>query len=228
MSNSFDGLSPSARWHLMVAAAKKAMESKGYLLDRVPGRGLSNMWKVTKNGDAKVVSIRTTQDRWIAFPPLEDGSKWKTLDDVARVVVATVDSKEQPNAIEVYDFPAGDVRNRFDAAYAARIGNGQTVKNNFGMWVGLDHDDRGIASSVGSGIVDHYEPIARFSIDDLRAENTSESEPADNDVLESMPDDGSGDGQSTIAEVMAWARERVAQLAGVKLDAVKLDLKIEY
>jgi hypothetical protein len=33
---------------------------------------------------------------------------------------------------------------------------------------------------------------------------------------------------ATIAEVMAWARERVAELAGVRLEAVKLDLKVEY
>jgi len=32
----------------------------------------------------------------------------------------------------------------------------------------------------------------------------------------------------TIAEVMAWARARVAELAGVRLDAVKLDLKVKY
>jgi hypothetical protein len=31
-----------------------------------------------------------------------------------------------------------------------------------------------------------------------------------------------------IAEVMAWARERIAEIAGARIDAVKLDLKIEY
>ena len=33
---------------------------------------------------------------------------------------------------------------------------------------------------------------------------------------------------ATIAEVMAWARERVAEIAGVRIEAVKLDLKLEY
>jgi transcriptional regulator with XRE-family HTH domain len=32
---------------------------------------------------------------------------------------------------------------------------------------------------------------------------------------------------STIAEVLAWARRRVAQLAGVDIESVKLDLKLE-
>jgi hypothetical protein len=31
-----------------------------------------------------------------------------------------------------------------------------------------------------------------------------------------------------IAEVMTWARERIAEIAGARVDAVKLDLKIEY
>jgi hypothetical protein len=33
---------------------------------------------------------------------------------------------------------------------------------------------------------------------------------------------------SSIAEVVAWTRERVARIAGVPLHAVRLDLKIEY
>jgi hypothetical protein len=33
---------------------------------------------------------------------------------------------------------------------------------------------------------------------------------------------------TTIAQVMAWAREQVADIAGVRLEAVKLDLKLEY
>jgi hypothetical protein len=33
---------------------------------------------------------------------------------------------------------------------------------------------------------------------------------------------------TTIAEVMAWAREQLAEIARVKVDAVRLDLKIEY
>ena len=33
---------------------------------------------------------------------------------------------------------------------------------------------------------------------------------------------------ATIAEAMAWARERVAEIAGVRVDVVKLDLKLEY
>jgi len=38
--------------------------------------------------------------------PLKGGTKWKTLDDVKMVVVADVDSKDNPQKIEVYIFPA--------------------------------------------------------------------------------------------------------------------------
>jgi hypothetical protein len=61
-----------------VEGAKKA----GYALKRQPGRGLSNTWEVTKDGEAKIASVRTTRDRWIAFPPLDGGpagKRWMML-----------------------------------------------------------------------------------------------------------------------------------------------------
>ena len=40
-----------------------------------------------------IASVRTTRDRWIAFPPLDGGTRWKTLDDVELVLVAAVDEE---------------------------------------------------------------------------------------------------------------------------------------
>ena len=37
-----------------------------------------------------------------------------------------------PRRIEVYLFDAGEVRQRFNANYAARVGAGLAVKDNFG------------------------------------------------------------------------------------------------
>ena len=74
------------------------------------------------------------------------------FNQVQVVIVAAVDLREAPENVEVYVFPAEEVRKRFDAAYAARTQAGQVVRNNFGMWVGLDQDERGIPASVGSGI----------------------------------------------------------------------------
>lgn len=228
MANLLENLSETVRWHLLVNAAKKAADAQGYSMERVPGRGLSNIWNVTKDGETKVASIRTTRDRWFAFPPLESGTKWKTLDDVDTVIVATVDSKEEPENIEVYIFPANDVRKRFDAAYAARQKNGQSVKDNFGMWIGLDQDKRGIASSVGSGIIDHYECVATYAIPDLLDENQKEDGIGDADENQEVVETSTPHEPSTIAEVISFARDHIARLAAVPLDAVKLDLKIEY
>src|ERR1700752_68561 len=124
-----DGLPSVDRW-LMVEAAKRGAKDAAYTLTRVPGRGLSNVWYMEKPGEQRQqASIRTTLDRGIAFPPLKGGTEWKTLDDVAMVVVAAVDSKENPQRIEVYIIPANDVRKHFDEAYAARTKAGHAIKD---------------------------------------------------------------------------------------------------
>jgi hypothetical protein len=216
------------RWRLLVDAAKRGAVEAGYSLSRVPGRGLSNIWNVEKSGKAQKAAIRTSRDRSVAFHPLAGGTKWKTLDDVEVVIVAVVDAKDSPQNIEVYIFPASEVRERFDASYAARTKAGQVHKDNFGMWVAIDHDTRGIASSVGSGIVGKFKPVAVYSITSLIAANAElKGVPVDEEVEidETEPQEAR---PTTIAEVMAWARERVAEIAGVRIEAVKLDLKVEY
>jgi hypothetical protein len=222
MANQLEGLPEARRWNLLVGAAKAAAEAHGFKLTRIPGRGLSNIWLAEKDGVPLVASIRTTRDRWLAFPPLEGGTKWKTLDDVDLVIVASVDNKDAPKNIEVYVLSADDVRQRFNAAYAARKKAGHTQKDNFGMWVGLDVDQRKIAASVGSGLVEKHKPIAVYSIEallgDLGYAAPEDQEPGE----ESVP------APRTIAEVMDWAREQVAQIAGVRIESVKLDLKLEY
>ena len=82
-------------------------------MQRRPGRGLSNIFEVTKDGTNTTACIRTTRDRWFAFPPLAGATRWKTLDDVENVIVAAVNSKENPEKVEVYIFPADEVRRRF-------------------------------------------------------------------------------------------------------------------
>jgi hypothetical protein len=234
MTNSFDGLSETVKWHLMVEAAKLGAKTQGYDLERVPGRGLSNLWTMTKGGRSQRAAIRTTRDRWIAFPPYAKGTKWKTLDDVDLVLVASVDSKEDPQNIEVFIFPANEVRERFSAAYASRAQAGRVLRENFGMWVALYAPERGTRDlrdtpyAVGSGIAQKYKPIAVYSIEKLLAEHTAApSEDADEaGALERV--DAPEPRFTTIAQVMTWAREQVADIAGVKLEAVKLDLKLEY
>ena len=157
--------------------------------------------------------------------PADGGAKWKTLDDVELVVIATVDSKEAPQKVEIYILPASDVRKHFDAAYKARTAAGHVISEDFGMWVGLDPDQRGRASSVGAGIIKQHKPVAAYSIKELLSstKEDDQDEPTSGDQLEQH-----GGQAETIADVMAWARRRLAQIAGVRVEAIKLDLKVEY
>lgn len=229
MTKQFDELTEAERWRLMVLTAKKGAAESGLALEKMPGRGLSNVYWAAKGGKRVSVAIRTTRDRWIAFPPLEGGTKWKTLSDVDLVVVASLDSKEAPKNVEVYVFPADEVRKRFDQAYKARKAAGHTMKDNFGMWVSLDLDKRDVPAAVGSGIVEKFKRVASYPIAALLAER-EEAEPTP-EVSEKTSPTGSESVQppmTTISKVMDWARQRVAEIADVDVEAVKLDLKIQY
>ncbi len=226
MPNQFNDMPDSQTWNILVGAATRALEDNDFKLERVPGRGRSNIWETEEHGQRRRVSIRTTKDRWFAFPPLEKGTKWKTLDDVDIVVVAAVDDRADPRNVEVYRFDAAETRERFDASYAARIEAGQTVRDGFGMWVNLDEDDRGTPSCVGAGLAVAHPPIAIFPLKELIAEH--EGKPTLSDELESTAAIGAAAGEPhTIAEVMDWARKRIATLSGVRTEAVKLDCRIE-
>ncbi len=225
MSNRFNEMSESRTWSILVGAATRALGDAGFAPKRVPGRGRSNVWEVEESGRHKRVSIRTTKDRWFAFQPLKKGTEWKTLDDVDIVIVAAVDDRDDPRNVEVYRFDAEEVRKRFDESRAARIGARQTVRDDFGMWLGLDEDDRGLPASAGAGLAAVYPPIAAFPLERLIAE--TEAEPA------AEEEDGEAVGApatpepQTIADVMDRARKRIATLSGVRMEAVKLDCRIE-
>ena len=228
MKNRLKQMGQSAAWHLMVRGAIKGAEQAGYTLKRQPGRGLSNTYEVTKDGKTKVASVRTTQDRWVAFPPLEKGTRWKTLSDVELVLVSAVDDRHNPQNVDVYLFPAKEVRKRFDASYAARIKEGHIVRDDYGMWVMLDKGDDAVPSQVGHSLALDYPAIAHFSIDELEAEmaGSSSEEEAEApveplDVAAPVEDD-----LLTIADVLAFARKKIAALSGLPVDAINLDLKM--
>src|SRR5690606_31424042 len=121
VSNRLKEMGETASWRLMVRAAIEGAKRQGYTMKRQPGRGLSNTYDMTKDGVTKIAGLRTTRDRWIAFPPLEGGKRWKTLDDADLVLVSAVDDRLNPQSVDVYLFPADEVRRRFDASYQARI-----------------------------------------------------------------------------------------------------------
>ena len=229
MRNQFNELSDSKTWSVLVRAAKRALEEQGLSPSRLPGRGRSNIWEIEEERRRKKVSIRTTKDRWFAFPPLKNGTEWKTLDKVEIVVVAAVDDREDPRSVEVYRFDADEVRERFDASYEARIAAGHIVRENFGLWVNLDVDDRELPASVGSGLASKHAPIAVYPLEDVIEESGAETiEAAGGDEEEGDDESGSfNPSPGTIADVMEWARKRIATLSGMRLEAVRLDCRLE-
>jgi hypothetical protein len=227
MSNRLKEMGESAAWHLMVSAALKGGQKLGYALERQPGRGLSNVYEATKDGKMHIVSVRTTRDRWIAFPPLDGGKSWKTLDDVDLVLVSAVDDRVNPQNVDVYLFPGAEVRKRFGAAYAARIANGNTIPDNYGMWIMLDKGDDKIPGQVGHSLAVDYPSIARFTIDELEAEPDLAATEIAKDVSIEV-DERHRDGPSldTVAAVLAFARQKIAALTGLPAETIKLDLKM--
>ena len=231
MSHRLKTLTESQAWHLLVNAATKALEAEGYTLTRMPGRGLANMWSMERDGVSQHVAIRTTRIRWFAFPPLQGGTTWKTLKDADYVAVATVDSRDDPKTVEIYLFPAEVVRQRFDLAYAARAEAGHALRDDYGMWVALDAYERGLAIDVGSGLAQEYQPIAEYPIMDLIADGSWERVDADVSTLEVEDTHPKpitpAEAPDTIADVIAWARQRIATIAGVAPSAVRVDVKLE-
>ncbi|MFZ2868792.1 hypothetical protein [Zavarzinia sp.] len=228
MASRLKQMNPNTAWHLMVRGAIKGAEQAGYSLKRQPGRGLSNTYEATKNGETKILSIRTTQDRWIAFPPLENGTRWKTLDDVDLVLVSAVNDRENPQSIDVYIFPADEVRNRFNASYAARISNGHTVRDNYGMWIMLDKDNNKMASHVGNGLAADYPAIAHFTIDSLEADENNiihEDKIVNTEII--FNDKNTTEYNfRTISDILTFARMKIAEISGLPTDSVSLELKL--
>lgn len=225
MTNVFKQMGAGPRWNFLVAAARKGMEDAGWEMKRKPGRGLSNTWVQTKQEQSFTAAIRTSQDRWLAFPPLQGGTKWKTLDDVQKVIVAVVDDKENPTAVEVYAFDAEEVRKRFAEAYEARIAAGHIVKDNYGLWINLDVDARQIPVSVGSGMATEFKPVATYSIAELM---NQQLEPEGLGIAEDADDVEHAPSFGSIADVVSWARTHISSMAGVPLESVRLELKIQY
>lgn len=227
MENRLKKMGESASWKLLIRAAQKGAENAGYTMKRLPGRGLSNTWDVTKDGKTQKACIRTTRDRWMAFPPLKGGRTWKTLSDMDLVLCAAVDDRENPQNVDVYLFPADEVRKRFDASYAARADDGQVLRDGYGMWVMLDKGDDQVPSKVGHGLAVDYPAIDRFTIDELESElgsasNTEVSEPE----AEVLAREEAPTPLATVAEVLSFARQRIAELTGMPMETIKLDLKM--
>lgn len=166
-----------------------ALEAEDYRVERIPRSGKSSVRKITRNGESSTVSIRTTQDTWIAFPRNEDDSGWATLEDVDYVVASSVSDRDDPKAGNVHMIPAAEMKARFDRAYTARLNAGHSVPVGRGVWISLyEQEASDPVSLIGAGAGLQFPPIARFPLTAADAIQPADSQEPSRTELLTIPE----------------------------------------
>ena len=214
MTNIFETTEKVERKHRLFQIGVETLQKEGWTVAREKGLGKSSVRRITKNGDSKLVSIRTSQDQWIAFPPTENGKGWITLDDVDVVVAVSVDPNEPPKEALVHWLDASEMRQRFDRAATARRDAGRVFPKRRGVWIPLymREDESDNVSYVGGGAGLDYPPIARVS---MSVEGSTPPAAGPRDLTD---DDGRG---LTIAEV----KRRLSLSLGVPESSIKITVE---
>jgi hypothetical protein len=206
----------SQLFHIAVEALQKA----GWKVERVQGSGKSSVRRITKGAESKIVSIRTTQDTWIAFPRVENDKGWRTLDEVDAVVPVSVDDRHNPKFAKVHIVDGDEMRDRFNRAYAARIKAGHTIPIGRGVWVSLYLPEaKDPVSHVGAGAGLKFPPIATVPLTpELIAalEETSAVDEAETSAVE--------EGEELPLSI-AEAKRRLAKTLGVDPANIKITVE---
>ncbi len=190
---------------------ERALEQAGWRVERIQGIGKSSVRRIVKNNKQYTVSIRTTQDTWIAFPRNDDDSGWVTLDDVDYVVAVTVDDKDDPKEGLAYMVDGDEMRERFDRSYRARLEAGHSIPVGRGVWVSMFVPEHPNApSSVGGGIALGKEPLLVMKLDAAHGDEA----PTDSALVPAPPIET----PLTIAD----AKRRLAESLGVDPEKVKI------
>ncbi len=150
----------------LFAIGLEALRSQGWAIERIPGEGKASVRLISKSGEkSRRVSIRTTQDQWIAFPRRLDDKGWITLSDVDVVLAVSVDDALHPTAALVHWIEGDDMRARFDRTYEARRKAGHQIHLGRGVWLPLYiADDHNTARYAGGGAGLDNPEIARVHL----------------------------------------------------------------
>lgn len=216
----FDTNEPSA-FRILTDAAVSALRENGWEVEKVPGMTRQNVWRMTRDGENHLVSVRTTRNRWIAYNVMDKGAKWKTLDDVDYVCVAAYtynDEDEDPESIEVHLIDAGELLTHFKTAYNIRTKGGQKVTENFGMWICMDKYDEDPLAGGGSGFTNDKTLISSYSVDE--EEEGIEEAPAE-------PAPSAVPTQLTVAQIVEAARAEIARTTGIGVENITLELHLK-
>ncbi|MEH6697278.1 MAG: hypothetical protein V7672_01125 [Brevundimonas sp.] len=149
----------------LFAFAIKSLEREGWVVSRIPKAGKASLRQISRNGERKTVSIRTSQDTWIAFPRAAGDDNWVTLDVVDYVVAASVNDKHDPTEARVHMIPGEVARDHWDRAYEARTAAGFSIPVGRGIWLALYAEETAEpVSLVGAGLGLKYPPIGKCDL----------------------------------------------------------------
>ncbi|HEY0703111.1 MAG TPA: hypothetical protein VGD60_10115 [Candidatus Acidoferrales bacterium] len=189
------------------------LRDQGWQVEKKPGLGKSSVRQITKGGKTRLVSIRTSQNTWIAFARNLRDTEWGTLADVDLVLAVSVDDPENPRFGQVHMIEASEMRERFDRAYAARRKAGRKVQLGRGMWISLYQPEASKpVLHVGAGAGLEHPHIARIPLEpsesDAHDEHDSKQVSRTNESL-------------TIAE----AKRRLAISLGVDPSSIRITVE---
>jgi len=213
VTNIFGDPGKESRRDRLFQIGLETLQEQGWKIERIPSIGKSSVRRITKNGKSRNVSIRTSQDTWIAFPRNHADKGWETLSDVDVVLAVSVDDRHDPKFAQVHMIEADEVRQRFDRAYKARKARGYKIPLGRGVWLSLYHpDSTDPVTHVGGGIGLDHPPIARVPL---------EPEASDFDAIDRTTETARGHEPLTIAE----AKRRLAITLGVDPSSIKITVE---
>lgn len=203
----------------------ETLEKEGWKVSRIPRGGKASLRLITKGQESHKVSIRTSQDAWIAFPRKTNEQGWVTLDDVDFVVAVSVNDRHNPTEARVHMIPGDDARERFERAYSARKEAQHTLPDGRGIWLSLyDKDEPNPVSHVGAGMGLDYKALAVLDLNKNALPVVGES---DDEGVTDGEDEEAGEGESEASAPLSIteAKRRLAETFGVPESAIKISIE---
>lgn len=223
MTNIFKNDEKVWRKHRLFQIGIETLEADGWTVSKERGLGKASVRRISRGKESKLVSIRTTQDCWIAFPPKPKGKGWVTLDVVDVVLAVSVDSMESPKEVLVHWIPAAEMRKRFDAAYKARAKANRVQPEGRGLWIPLYHreEESENVSYVGGGAGLDFPPIKVAPLGQPAPSDRADVFDSDDDDDRTAEDGELHDAPLSIAE----AKRRLALTLGVPESSIRISVE---
>jgi hypothetical protein len=212
----------------LFAFAVQTLEKQDWKVSRIPRGGKASLRLIERGSERHKVSIRTSQDTWIAFPRDRAGKDgWVTLGDVDYVIAASVNDKVNPTEARIHMIPGDEARDRFNRAYTARKAANHRIPAGRGIWVSLyEKDANDPVTHVGAGAGLAHPPIGVLDLTKYSLPTGS-----DGDGEEDEEESSEGTPMATPAVpidaplTIPEAKRRLAVSLGVPESAIKISIE---